>query len=938
MPETLYLIDGHALAYRTYFALTGAGQNTARWQTSKGEPTAGIYGFASVLMRYLEQDRPDYLAVAFDVGRTFRDELFADYKGTREKMPDDLRVQIERIREMVDIFNMPRLELPGYEADDVLGSVAKAVARDGIGVKIITGDRDLLQLVADRIIVTLPEGRSLAEARDYSEKDVVEKMGVRPDQIVDYKALVGDSSDNIPGVKGVGAKTAEKLLGQYDTLDNVYAHLDDLRPAVAKKLETDKEKAYLSQELAQIVLDLDIPFDLDTARVDNFELQPVLDFFREMEFQALTKRLTALAKAFGQDVQVASEPGQQMSLFGGSAPAAPTTAPQSTSESEAEMIVVDTVDRLADMVKDLEGGAVIAFDTETTSTDQMQAVLVGISLSVEPGRGYYIPVGHDEGLQLPLETVLEAIRGPLTDPAIPKVAHNFKYDYVILARYGLKVAPLSFDTMLAEWLRDPNSRNLGLKKLAWVRLNVEMTEITALIGRGKKQVTMAQVTIADAAAYAGDDAEVLVRLMPLLKVDMEERDVSHLFTDMEMPLTPILADMEMAGISLDVPFLEEMSADLQTELAAQSTRVFEAVGREFNLNSTQQLSDALFGTLGLDPPSGTRKTASGHYSTAASVLETLRDSHTVVEWILRYREISKLKSTYVDALPQQVNTQTGRVHTSFNQAGSVTGRIASSDPNLQNIPIRTELGWRVRRAFVAAPGHNLLAVDYSQVELRVVAHMARDEAMIDAFRRDQDIHATTAAAIYSIGLDEVTKNQRRHAKAVNFGLIYGMSAFGLTRSTDLTLAESEDFVEAYFAQFPGVKLYLDSIRKDATKNGFVETLMGRRRYFPGLKEQSNFNVRAREEREAINAPIQGTAADILKLAMLKIPEALGDARLGSRMLLQVHDELLFEVPESESELAAEIVQRVMEEAYTLDVPLKTEARLGANWYSLEPLG
>jgi DNA polymerase-1 len=937
MPETLYLIDGHALAYRTYFALTGAGRNTARWQTSKGEPTAGIYGFASVLMRYLEQDRPDYLAVAFDVGRTFRDDLFADYKGTREKMPEDLATQIVRIREMVDIFNMPRLEMPGFEADDVLGSVAQAIAGQGIGVKIITGDRDLLQLVDDRVIVTLPEGRSLAEARDYTLKDVVEKMGVRPDQIVDYKALVGDSSDNIPGVKGVGAKTAEKLLADYDTLDAVYAHLADIRPTIASKLEADKDNAYMSQELAQIIVDLDIPFDLDTARVDNFELQPVLDFFRQMEFQSLTKRLTAVAKALGQDVEAASEPGQQMSLFGKAAPAsAPATDTAARDESIAE--VIDTPDGLASLVDVLEQAALISFDTETTSTDQMQAVLVGISLAVEPGSGYYIPVGHDEGRQLDLDVVLEALRGPLTDPAIPKVAHNLKYDYVILARYGLSVHPLSFDTMLAEWLRDPNSRNLGLKKLAWVRLNVEMTEISALIGRGKKQVTMAQVSIADAAAYAGDDAEVLVRLKPLLEADMEARGVTSLFHDMEMRLTPILADMEMAGISLDVPFLEEMSADLQTELADYSGKIYNAVGREFNLNSTQQLSDALFTTLGLEPPSGTRKTASGHYSTAAGVLEHLREAHVVVAWILGYREISKLKSTYVDALPSQVNPETGRVHTSFNQAGSVTGRIASSDPNLQNIPIRTELGRRVRRAFVAAPGHNLLAVDYSQVELRVVAHMARDEAMIDAFRRDQDIHATTAAAIYGIDLTQVSKNQRRHAKAVNFGLIYGMSAFGLTRSTDLTLAESEDFVQAYFAQFPGVKLYLDTIRADAAKNGFVETLLGRRRYFPGLKDQSNFNVRAREEREAINAPIQGTAADILKLAMLRIPDALQEAGLNSRMLLQVHDELLFEVPVEENERAAQLVQQIMEGAYSLDVPLSTEARLGANWYSLEPLG
>ncbi len=946
MPETLYLIDGHALAYRTYFALTAGGGSSSRWQTSQGEPTAGTYGFASVLMRYLEQDRPDYLMVAFDVGATFRDELFSDYKGTREKMPEDLAIQIERIRQMVDIFNIPRLEQEGYEADDVLGSIAKKAAAAGLGVKIITGDRDLLQLVDDRIIVSLPEGRSLSEARDYQAEDVMEKMGVRPDQVVDFKALVGDKSDNIPGVAGVGEKTAAKLLAEYETLEGIYAHLDEIGGAVSKKLAADRENAVLSHKLAEIVTDLNVELNLEKARIGNFDPGPMLELFRELEFRSLSNRLQALVEDFGLATPAPSvAPGKstapqagtssQLSLFG-----SPEPEPAASSEIEGLpasgilVTVVDTPAGLAELVKTLETADVISFDTETTGTDQMQADLVGISLAVVPGQGFYIPVGHDKGRQLPLQDVIGALRPVLTNPRIQKIAHNIKYDYVVLARYGLKVAPLSFDSMIAEWLRDPASRNLGLKKLAWVRLNAEMTEIKDLIGTGSKQITMAQVPIARAAAYAADDAEVVVRLMPDLAREVRDAGAEKLLNEIEMPLIEVLGAMEMAGIRLDTEFLAEMSAEMTGRIEGIEKQIFDTVGEPFNLNSTQQLSNALFDRLGIAPPAGTRKTASGHYSTAAGVLESLQDDHEIVGWILNYRELAKLKSTYVDALPAQVNPRTGRVHTSYNQAGSVTGRIASSDPNLQNIPIRTELGRRIRRAFVADPGHQLLAVDYSQVELRVVAHMSGDEAMIAAFRAGQDIHATTAAAVYGIAIDEVDRNQRRHAKAINFGLIYGMSAFGLTRTTDLTLAESEDFVEAYFKQFPGVKKYLDGIRRIATEQGFVETLLGRRRYFPGLAGGSNPAVRAREEREAINAPIQGTAADILKIAMLQIPGALAKAGLSARMLLQVHDELVFECPEDETVRTAEVVRTTMSKAYPLSVPLLTEAKSGSNWYDM----
>jgi DNA polymerase-1 len=929
MPPILYLLDGHALAYRTYFALTRGGGGGDRWRTSSGEPTAGVFGFASVLLRILENERPDYLIVVFDTGRTFRDDLFPEYKATREKMPEDLIPQIDRIRQLVDVFNIPRLEVDGYEADDVLGTVAKRVAQEGLGVKIITGDRDLLQLVEERISVSLP-GRSLSEAKDYFPEDVYTYLGVRPDQVVDFKALIGDKSDNIPGVAGVGVKTASALLAEYETLDGVYSNLDELKPGTRKRLEAGRESAYLSQKLAQIVTDLDVSVDIESARTGAFDPSAVEALFRDLEFRSLLNRLSALIESYGKAPPAS---GRQLSLF-------------SESKSNLELVhspdeivvqIVDSMDELNDLTARLAEASILSFDTETTSTNQMEAELVGISLAVEPGNAYYIPVGHlnANGNQLPLEMVLKTLSGPLTDPDLPKIGHNIKYDYVMLARYGVLTSPLAFDTMIAEWLVNPNSRNLGLKSLAWVRLGVQMTEIEALIGKGKHQKSMAEVSISNAAPYAADDAEILLRLKPQLQSELEQSQASNLFDELEMPLVSVLADMEMAGIGLDIDYLAKMSGNLNEELQEIEDQIYASVGSDFNINSPQQLSDALFNRLGLVPPDRTRRTASGFYSTAASVLEAMKGLHPVVDLVLKYRELSKLKSTYVDALPLQVNPQTHRVHTSYNQTGSVTGRIASSDPNLQNIPIRTELGRQVRRAFIARPGHLLLSVDYSQVELRIVAHMANDKAMKEAFLAGQDIHATTAAAIYDVPLEAVTSTQRRHAKAVNFGLIYGMSPFGLTRTTDLTLAEAEDFVETYFQRFPGVKRYLDGIRVQAAEKGYVETLLGRRRYFPGLKNQSNQNIRNREEREAINAPIQGTAADIMKLSMLSVPEKLKAAGLSAQMLLQVHDELVLECQVNELAATALIVSKEMYNAYKLSVPLKTDARSGPNWYTMD---
>ncbi|MBP9041312.1 MAG: DNA polymerase I [Anaerolineaceae bacterium] len=922
MPPTLYLIDGHALAYRTYFAIT-AGMSD-RMQSRSGEPTAGIFGFANVLMRLLEQEKPEYLAVAFDTGKTFRNDLYPEYKATRAKMPDDLRPQIERIRQMIDAFHLPRLEKEGVEADDVLGTIACQAVKQGLGVKIITGDRDLLQLVNDRILVSLP-GSKLSESKNYSPADVKAHLGVEPGQVVDYKALVGDSSDNIPGVAGIGPKTAVTLLEKYPTLDEIYAHINEIPGKVGEKLSAGKDSAYMSRDLARIRTDVGIRLTLDEARTDHINIPAVEALFRELDFRTLIPRLRMIS------APLITQTTPQLSLFGEEIKEVGLPSTYSL-----DVKIIDTHEKLADLQKTLESYPRIALDTETTAVDPLRAELVGISLAVKEGEGYYIPVGHQNGsTQLPIKIVIDALTPAMTNPKIMKVGHNIKYDALVLGNYGLDIFPISFDTMIAGWLIDPASHNLGLKDMADSLLNISMTHIEELIGRGKNQIGMQQVSIASAAPYAAADAEVTLRLVPVLEKKMAEQNCTRIFEEIEMPLLPVLMSMEREGISLDKEFFKKFSDEVGIRLKQIEAEVWQSVGYSFNLNSTQQLSRVLFETLKLEPPDRNKKTSSGHFSTSAAVLDELSGKHPVVDQLLEYRELSKLKSTYLDALPLQINPRTQRVHTNFSQTGSVTGRLASSDPNLQNIPTRTETGRQVRFGFVASPGNTLLSVDYSQIELRIVAHMAQDEAMLQAFREGQDIHAATAAAIYDVPLSEVTKEQRRHAKAINFGLIYGMSAFGLSRSTDLTLAEAENFVKDYFEHFPGVKRYLDNIRVLAARQGYVETMLGRRRYFPNLAHPANVQIRNREEREAINAPIQGTAADIMKIAMIQLHAALAKSKLNAKMLLQVHDELVLEVPVDELKPTVKLVSSVMANAYKLDIPLLTEARSGVNWGSMQ---
>jgi DNA polymerase I len=937
MPPILYLVDGHALAYRTFFAITGS--TSERLQTQSGEPTAGVLGFANVLLRIIENEKPEYLAVTFDGGHSFRDQVFSGYKATRAKMPDDLRAQMGRIRQLVDAFGFPRIELEGYEADDILGSLAHQAVAKGFGVKIITGDRDLLQLVDERIIVSL-SGSKISESKDYTASLVKEYLGVHPNQVVDYKALVGDHSDNIPGVQGIGEKTACSLLEKYTTLDGVYQHLEEQPKGVRAKLEAGKDSAYLSQRLATILIDLKVSLTLETARIDLQKAYETVEaIFRELEFRSLQTRWknmvhppVELPATMGFSTQKVSG---QLSLF-----SEEITTIGISPEYKIDVKIVDTPEALQDLVTVLEQAATISFDTETTSTDSLRAELVGISLAVRPDEGYYIPVGHITGdKQLPIVQVIAALRPALTDVNKPKIGQNLKYDREVLERNNLRPFPLAFDTMIAEWVRDPSSRNLGLKEMADHYLNIAMTHIQELIGKGKGQRNMSEIPVALVAPYAAADAEVVYKLKPILEKKMDECGVTRLFNEIEMPLMDVLADMEMTGIAIDASLLKGMSVELTQRLIEIEQSIYESIGYTFNINSTQQLSKVLFETLKLDPPDRRKKTASGHYSTSADVLEELRGEHVVVDKVLEYRELSKLRSTYLEALPQSINPETGRIHTSFSQTGSVTGRLASSDPNLQNIPTRSELGRLVRKGFIAPPGKVLLSVDYSQIELRILAHMSGDTAMLDAFRAGHDIHAATASAIFNIALDKVDRDHRRLGKSINFGLVYGMSSFGLSRNTGLTLAEAENFVKAYFTQFPGVKIYLDGIRRLATRQGYVETLLGRRRYFPNLANPSNINVniRNREEREAINAPIQGTAADIMKIAMIRLPAALAGASCPARLLLQVHDELVLETPPDDLKETARLVQDVMENAFELSIPLATDAKFGINWGAMEPL-
>lgn len=931
--EVLYLIDGHALAYRSYFALQRGG-----FTTSSGESTGAVYGFSRTLLDVVEHHQPKYLAVTFDEGLSAREEIYPDYKATRVKMPEDLSSQIERIRDLVEAFNIPRLTMPNMEADDILGTISRQAVEQGLDVHIATGDRDILQLLGPHVRVQLPQRRGPDVVIDVAA--FRDKYGLEPSQLIDLKALMGDSSDNIPGVKGVGEKSATKLLQDYGDLDTIYENLDDIGTRVRNRLIEGKDMAYLSRQLATIMRHLDIELDLDACIAQDFEVGLVDGLFSALEFRTMRERLHKVSER----LQV--EENETSVVY---------------ARDIVETVIVRHEAQLDDLVATLNRATIIAFDTETTSTDQMSAELVGISLAVDGQRGYYVPVGHrvvgDDGQvdmfaepvgdQLPMDRVIQTLRGPLEDPGIAKSAHNAVYDMMILQRYGINVAPITVDTMLAEWVKNPISKFLGLKALVLQTLNVKMTDISELMGKGKKKKTMDMVEIEEAAPYAAADATMTYRLVKPLRVKLaqESQKLDALYDSLEIPLIPIIASMQYRGVMLDVDQLNQLSVKLDEELKPLKHSILDAGGvdksnKKFNLNSPKQLSELLFEKLRL-PTKGLKKTKSGYYSTDVTTLNALRSEHSVIELLLQYRELFKLKSAYADALPKLVNSHTGRLHTSYNQAGPPTGRFSSSDPNLQQIPIQTENGLEVRRAFVAPEGYLLLAVDYSQIELRVMAHISQDETLISAFHQGLDIHQATAATVNGIEPDDVSYEQRSFAKRVNFGLMYGMGAFRLARDSDLTLAEAEEFISTYFERMPGVEQYIKDTKEFVWRHGYTETLYGRRRIYPAIKSNGNRRSTSAEERAAINMPIQGTAADILKQSMINLHARLADAHFDAAMILQVHDELVLEVKASELDAVTALVVETMESALPdgkpLRVPLRANASYGRDWCDMEEI-
>lgn len=920
---TLYLIDGHAVAYRNYFALQRGG-----FATTSGESTGAVFGFTRTLLDVLEHHKPQYLAVTFDRGLSAREEIYSEYKATRESMPEDLASQLERIYKIVKAFNIPMLTMENMEADDVLGTISKQAVDMGLDVHIATGDRDILQLLAPRVRVQLPRRGGEDEVLD--EAAFRKRYGLEPGQLVDLKAMMGDSSDNIPGVKGVGEKGATKLLQEYGTLENIYEHLDEIGTRVRNRLIEGRDMAFLSQRLATIICDLPMKLDLESCVGQDFTLKPVDDIFSELEFRSLRERLHRLyAVMHGEDIETGI-----------------------VSAHEAiETIIVRNQRQLQLLAAALSAANTIAFDTETTSIDQMSAKLVGISLAVDGEQGFYVPVGHavssgegqinmfvePVGDQLPLSSVVDALRGPLEDPSIAKIAHNAVYDVIILRRHGINVNPISFDSMVAEWVTNPISKFLGLKDLVRHTLNVQMTEISELLGKGKNKLTMAQVEIETAAPYAAADAAMTFRLVKPLRGKLEESGLDRLYRNLEIPLIPILGNMQIHGVKLNVAHLHDMSKELHISLKDLAEKIYASAGNDkFNLNSPKQLNKVLFEDLSL-PVKGLKRTKHG-FSTDISTLQILRGKHDIIDLLMSYRELFKLKSTYVDALPKLVNQRTGRLHTSYNQTGAATGRFSSNNPNLQNITVRTEQGREVRRAFVAPPGYVLLAVDYSQIELRVMAHFSEDETLISAFHHGHDIHQVTAATVNGINLSDVTYEQRSFAKRVNFGLMYGMGASRLARESDLTPAEAKAFIETYFERMPGVKDYIDRTIASVWEHGYTETLYGRRREYPAITARLGSVA---EERAAINMPIQGTAADILKQSMINLHDRLAREAFDAAMILQVHDELVLEVNEEQlpevKALVVETMESALPDGKPLRVPLQANASFGRNWRDMEDM-
>ena len=921
-PPRLVILDGHAIIFRAYYAM-----REPLTVKSTGEVVSAVYGFANTLLAVLDDLQPTHIALALDVddGTTFRRDLDPNYKAHRDAMPEDMPPQIERCRQVASAFGLPIFEAPGYEADDVLATLADQAAAQGVETWIATLDSDLVQLVRDGVSIYMFRPFQRDVVRYDSDERVRDRYGVDPIQIIDYKAIVGDKSDNIPGIKGLGDKGAVKLLNTWRSLEEIYEHLDEVKPpATQKKLREQRGEAFLSKQLATIVHDAPVELDLVQAEVGNYDREDVIAIFRELEFRSILERVS--------DPEWGS----------GAIDAAP--APQ----QDVDYDIVRDEAALQAWVERAAAAPLLAVDLETSALDPIDCEIAGYALADAEGRAAYIPVGHrpsleDTAEQLAPELVRDALRPVLEDPSVPKVLHNAKFDIKVLARHGIRLRGLAHDTMLVAYLL--SEPQIGLKALASSRLGVEMTPIEALIGKGRKQKSMLDVPAAEAGPYAAADADMTLRLAAVLLPELEEDDaLAALYRELELPLIEVLVEMELAGVSLDTAQLQELDARLDQEIEVATQQIYEDVGHEFSIASPKQLSVVLFEELGLPK---TRKTSQG-FSTDAQQLERLAESHPIVNRVLQWRELTKLRSTYVESLPPLVSASTRRIHTDYNQTVAATGRLSSEHPNLQNIPVRTELGAQVRAAFVPrawdalnggdAPPDDVcfISADYSQIELRVLAHLAEDAGLIEAFQRGEDIHAATAAGAYGVEIADVQPQMRDTAKMMNFGVIYGISAHGLAQRTGMERRDAQAFIDAYFGRFPRVAEWGEEIKETTRQRGYAETLLGRRRYLPAINS-ANFQARSAAERMALNMPVQGTAADVMKRAMLRLADGLADRELRARMLLQVHDELIFELPSAETPDLIALLQDIMPTAIDMVVPLSIDIKTGANWRDLTPV-
>ena len=915
--KTLYLLDGMALIYRGHFAMI---RNPR--MTSKGMNTSALFVFANTVLDILGNAQPSHLAVVFDTPEpTYRHEMYKAYKAQREAMPEDLSVALPYIDQMCDGFNVPVIRKPGYEADDVIGTLAKAAERAGFTTYMVTPDKDFAQLVSKKTRISKP-GRTGHGAEILGVAEVLAQWEIeRVDQVVDMLGLMGDSSDNVPGVPGIGPKTAQKLIAQYGSVEGLLDHVDELKGKQKENVETHRERALLSKELVTIHRDVPLDCGLDDLAVKPRDDEKLKPLFAELEFHTLGKRL------FGDAFQADQ---QQTSLFGDAPDEPPGESQYKTlAEVEHEYHLIDTREKRAALIEELARQEAFCFDAETTGLNPRTCDLLGLAFAFRPHAGYYVPMPEDADER---RAALEEFRPLLENPESKKIGHNLKFDMAVLLWQGIDMRGPMFDTMLAAYVIAPEARR-SMDILARTLLGYEPIAIESLIGKkkkGQKQKTLREVPLDKVAEYAAEDADITLQLVEVLRPKIKERGQTRVFEDIECPLASVLAQMEYEGIRMDVPVIEALSRDLQDELAAIHERIYELAGEEFNLNSPKQLGEVLFDKLKLDP-NARRTTKTKQYQTGESILQRLAHKHEIVEQILMYRTYSKLKSTYLDMLPGTVFAKTGRVHTHYEQAVTATGRLQSHGPNLQNIPIRTEKGREIRKAFVPRDDYYaLLSADYSQIELRLAAELSGDAEMGRAFREGLDIHAATAMKIYGLDEGDVTPEMRRQAKTVNFGIIYGISAFGLAQRLDIPRSEAGRLIDQYFDQFPGAKKYMDETIAFARDHGYVETMTGRRRYLRDIHSR-NATTRKRAERNAINSRIQGTAADMIKIAMRRVQDALQERALKTRMLLQVHDELVFDMHKDEAEVAMPLIEEAMKTALPLSVPIVVEMGTGSNW-------